>query len=66
MKIAVTAASGLLGTKIVKAIQSLVGRESIVAIARDTSRASHLDVEIQKGDYNLKEDFDEALQGVGA
>ena len=66
MKIAVIAASGLLGTEIVKAIQSLVGRESIVAIARDTSKASHLDVKIRKGDYNLKEDFDEALHGVGA
>ena len=64
MKIAVTSASGKLGSAIIKALINEVGEENIVAIARTPERALHLGVEVRKGDYNNKEDFDAALKGV--
>jgi len=64
MKIAVTAASGALGSEIIKTLGKEIGLENVVGIARAPEKASHLDVDIRKGDYNNKEDFVKALSGV--
>ena len=66
MKIAVTSASGKLGASIVKHLISLIGKENVIGIARTVEKATYLGVEIRKGDYNSREDFNQALQGVDA
>ena len=66
MKIAVTSASGHLGASIVKQLIAEIGKEQIVGIARTPEKAKHLGIEIRKGDYNNREDFDAALKGVDA
>ena len=64
MKIAVTSASGKLGASIVKHLIKEIGKEKVIGIARTPEKATHLGVEIRKGDYNNKSDFEIALQGV--
>lgn len=64
MKIAVTSASGQLGSAITKALIQEIGKENVIAIARTPKKAAHLDVEVRKGDYNSREEFNEALKGV--
>ena len=64
MKIAVTSASGKLGASIVKHLIKEIGKENVIGIARTPEKATHLGVEIRKGDYNNKSDFEIALQGV--
>lgn len=66
MKIAVTSASGKLGASIVKHLINLIGKENVIGIARTVEKATYLGVEIRKGDYNRREDFNSALQGVDA
>lgn len=66
MKIAVTSASGKLGASIVKHLVKLIGSENVIAIARTTEKAKHLNVEVRKGDYNNREDFNTALKGIDA
>ena len=66
MKIAVTSASGKLGASIVKHLINLIGKENVIGIARTVEKAAYLGVEIRKGDYNSREDFNSALQGVDA
>ena len=66
MKIAVTSASGHLGASIIKHLIKEIGKENIIGIARTPEKAKHLGIEIRKGDYNNREDFDAALQGVDA
>jgi len=64
MKVSVTAASGQLGSAIIQQLIKEIGKENIVGIARTLAKAEHLGVEIRKGDYNNKSDFDIALQGI--
>lgn len=64
MKIAVTAASGLLGAAIIRQLIKEIGVENVRGLARTPKKARHLGVEIKKGDYNNKSDFDEALKGI--
>ncbi|WP_452232237.1 SDR family oxidoreductase [Lacinutrix sp. MEBiC02595] len=64
MKIAVTSASGKLGASIVKSLIHLIGKDNVIGIARTPEKAAYLGVEIRKGDYNSKEQFDLALKGV--
>lgn len=64
MKIAVTSASGQLGAAIVKQLIKEIGSGNVVGIARTPENAKHLGVEIRKGDYNSREQFDEALKGI--
>ncbi|WP_452219386.1 SDR family oxidoreductase [Lacinutrix undariae] len=64
MKIAVTSASGKLGASIVKHLAQLIGKDNVIGIARTTEKAAHLGVEIRKGDYNSKEQFDIALKDI--
>lgn len=64
MKVAVTTASGALGSEIIKTLIKELGHENVVGIARTPEKAAHLGVEIRKGDYNSKEHFAEALKGI--
>lgn len=64
MKVAVTTASGKLGSEIIKTLISEIGSGNVIGIARTPEKAAHLGVEIRKGNYNNKEDFDKALQGI--
>tara|TARA_R110002033_G_scaffold10001_2_gene32932 strand:+ start:1348 stop:2211 length:864 start_codon:yes stop_codon:yes gene_type:complete len=66
MKIAVTSASGKLGASIVKHLVNLIGKDNVIGIARTPEKAAHLGVEIRKGDYNSREQFDAALSGIDA
>ena len=64
MKIAVTAANGQLGSSIVNELKKAIGKENIIGIVRTPEKASDLDIEIRKGDYNSREDFNAALKGI--
>ncbi len=64
VKIAITAASGKLGSEIVKATCTLIGKENVIGLARTPAKAAHLNVEIRKGDYNNREELEVSLQGI--
>ena len=64
MKVAVTSASGQLGSVIIGALIAEIGKENVVGIARTPEKVKDLGVEIRKGDYNSKAEFDEALKGI--
>ena len=63
MTIAVTAASGKLGSEIIKAVSG-IGARPVVGLARTPARAQHLGVEIRKGDYNAPDELAESLRSV--
>lgn len=64
MKIAVTSASGQLGSAIVKQLIKEIDKKNVIGIARTPEKAKHLGIEIRKGDYNNRQDFDKALHGI--
>ena len=64
MNIAVTSASGQLGSAIVRSLIDTKGPENVIAIARTLEHAESLGVEVRAGDYTQKEQFDTALRGV--
>ena len=64
MKIAVTGASGQLGSSIVKELLKDLDVSQVVALARTPEKAEHLGVEVRKGDYKQKADFDQALKDI--
>lgn len=66
MKVAVTAASGQLGSAAVQMLKGKVGAENIIAIARTPQKAAHLGIEVRAADYDRQADFDSALKGVDA
>lgn len=66
MKIAVTSASGQLGSSITKHLIEEIGNENVIGIARTPERAKHLGVELRKGDYNSRKELDAALKGIDA
>ncbi|AWV97494.1 SDR family oxidoreductase [Arcticibacterium luteifluviistationis] len=66
MKVAVTSASGQLGAAIVKQLIAEIGKDNVIGIARTPEKAKHLGVEIREGDYNNREQFDKALEGIDA
>ncbi|MDW5288722.1 SDR family oxidoreductase [Formosa sp. PL04] len=66
MKIAVTSASGKLGASIVKHLIHFIGKDNVIGIARTPEKAEYLGVEIRKGDYNSRAQFDAALKGIDA
>jgi len=66
MKIAVTSASGQLGSAIVKELIREIGLNNVVGIARTPENAKYLGIEIRKGDYDNRQDFDKTLQGIDA
>ncbi|QDU44272.1 Quinone oxidoreductase 2 [Symmachiella dynata] len=63
-KYAVTAASGQLGSEIVKATIEAVGKDQVIGLARTPSNAESLDIEILPGDYDLPNDLENSLQGI--
>ena len=64
MKIAVTAANGKLGSSIVNELKKEIGQENVIGIVRTPEKASHLRIEVRKGDYNNREDFNSSLKGI--
>ncbi|MFC6268138.1 SDR family oxidoreductase [Frigoriflavimonas asaccharolytica] len=66
MKIAVTSASGQLGSSIVKHLIAEIGAKNVIGIARTPEKAAHLGVEIRKGDYNNPQELELALKGIDA
>jgi len=66
MKIAVTLANGQLGSSIVNEFMKAIGKENVIGIVRTPEKAPHLGIEVRKGDYNSREDFNTALQGIDA
>jgi NAD(P)H dehydrogenase (quinone) len=63
-KIAVTAASGQLGSEIVKATVELVGKDCVIGLARTPAKAESLGIEIRPGDYDSPSDLKKSLQGI--
>ena len=63
MKIAVTAASGHLGSAIVKATTALQGTE-VVALARTPANAVDLGVEVRPGNYDEPDELEKSLQSA--
>lgn len=64
MEVAVTAASGQLGSEIVEALVALGDGTEVVGLARTPKKAEHLGVEIRPGDYNERGVLEQSLQGV--
>ncbi|MEM9143895.1 MAG: NAD(P)H-binding protein [Bacteroidota bacterium] len=64
MKIAVTAANGQLGASSIKELINVIGKEQVVGIVRTPKKAAHLGIEVRKGDYNNREEYNAALQGI--
>jgi len=66
MNIAITAASGHLGSEIIKATAALHSAGQVIGMARTPEKAQHLDVEIRPGDYNDRIALEKSLQSVDA
>jgi len=64
MKIAVTTATGQLGSAIIKQLIDDLGKDHVIGIARTPYKAEYLDIEVRKGDYNSKQDFELSLQEI--
>ncbi|WP_299778870.1 SDR family oxidoreductase [uncultured Formosa sp.] len=64
MTIAVTSASGKLGSSIIKKLHTQIGADHIIGLARTPEKAKHLGVEIRKGDYNKPQDLEASLKGI--
>lgn len=66
MKIAVTAASGGLGSAIVEQLKQELPAGQIIGLARTVQKAAHLGVEIRPGDYGQPQQLEQSLAGVDA
>lgn len=66
MRVAVTAATGQLGSAVVAATIAQIGSENVVALARTPARAQHLGVEVRPGDYGRRDDLEQSLAGIDA
>ena len=64
MQIAVTAANGQLGSSVVNELKKQIGKKNVIGIVRSPEKASHLGIEVRKGDYNSPDDFNTALIGI--
>ena len=64
MQIAVTAASGRLGSAILKVLSEELGPGHVVGIARSTDKIAVPDIEKRPGDYHSVEDFVSAFDGI--
>ena len=64
MNIAVTAASGGLGSAIIMQLLKQMPKEQVIGLARTPKKAEKLGVEIRNGDYNNKPELIESLSGV--
>ena len=64
MRIAVTAASGNLGKAIVNQLIQELPDNQVVAIARSPEKIPFQGIEARRGDYNSRQQLDEALKGI--
>jgi len=64
MKIAVTGANGQLGSSVVNELKKQIGKKNVIGIVRSPGKASHLGIEVRKGDYNSPDAFNTALKGI--
>ncbi|MBN7812247.1 SDR family oxidoreductase [Algoriphagus sp. H41] len=64
MKIAVTGATGQLGTLVIAQLKTQVSTENLVALARNTEKAGALGTEVRPFDYAQPEILAKSLQGV--
>lgn len=63
-RIAVTGASGQLGSEIVKATIKAVGQGCVVGLARTPGKAEALGIEVRPGDYDVPSDLESSLRGI--
>ena len=61
--IAVTAASGKLGSEVLRAVSRLE-THSVIGLARTPAKAEHLGVEVRSGDYNSPVELERSLESV--
>jgi uncharacterized protein YbjT (DUF2867 family) len=66
LNVAITAASGQLGSEIASAALALLPSANVIGLARTPENARHLGVEIRPGDYDQRGDLEESLESVGA
>ena len=66
MRVAITAATGQLGSAIVAATVAHLGAQNVVALARTPAKAQHLGIEARPGDYNDPAQLEESLAGIDA
>jgi NAD(P)H dehydrogenase (quinone) len=64
MRVAVTAASGQLGSHIVQALGEFLDADQIVGLARSPEKASSLGVKVRPGDYSVPKELESSLAGV--
>jgi len=64
MKVAVTAASGGLGTAILKYLIDEIGAGHVIAVARSADRVTAPGIEKRRGDYQSPPELTEALAGI--
>lgn len=64
MKIAITAASGQLGSEIIKATVALRSSDHVIGLARAPGKVKDLGIEIRLGDYNDKNTLEKSLQSI--
>ena len=64
MKIGITAATGQLGNIVVEELKKRVSAEEIVALVRNTDKASSLGVEVRYFDYSKPGNLGNALVGI--
>ena len=64
MKVAVTAASGGLGTAILKYLVEEIGADNVVAVARSPNRVQVPGIETRRGDYQSLKELTTAFTGV--
>lgn len=63
-KVAVTAASGRLGQRILRELVAEIGSDEVVGIARSPDRISVSGIEVRSGDYASPEEMKVALEGI--
>ncbi|WP_282013976.1 SDR family oxidoreductase [Marinifilum flexuosum] len=64
MKIAVTGATGQLGSQVIEQLKCRVSNENIVALVRNTEKAANLGVETREFDYSKPDHLSKALHGI--
>ena len=64
--IAVTAASGALGSEIVNATVQIVGKQNVVALARTPEKVKSTGLEVRPGDYGSPDELKHSLRGIDA
>lgn len=64
MKIGITGVTGQLGRLVVNELKKIVASETIVALVRNTKKATDLGIEVREFDYSKPESLVETLKGI--